>query len=971
MNFQKSWKDNNNFKKTWHRHKIKKNAGISGKITFKKILFNPLTIKIAAVLFLSGALFIIGFFIWVSRDLPNPNQLMDREIAQSTKIYDRTGEHILYDIHGEEQRTMIELKDLPNYIKQATIAIEDKDFYNHKGISIWGILRGVIWQAIRGQRIQGGSTLTQQFVKNAILTSERSIIRKAKEWILAWRIEKKFEKDEILQMYLNEIPYGSTAYGIEAAAQRYFSVNAADLSLAQAAVLAALPQAPSYYSANREALIGRQRKILSNMVEQGYITEEEAQKAREEEIKLNPPQNNITAPHFVMYIKELLTEKYGEKTVEQGGLKIYTTLDTYKQEIAEEAIEQWWKSTKITDSDGEEKKYNSLGASNAALVSINPKTGEVLAMVGSRDYYNDEIDGQYNVATSYNRQPGSSLKPLVYATLFTKGYTPNTILYDVETNFSSDPEDPYEPHNYNLKEYGPIQIKKALGGSLNIPAVKAIYLAGLDTILETAKKFGYTNLNNKEDFGLSLALGGASVQLLEHTNAYGVFAREGLYHPTVVILKVEDSNGKILEEWQPSEERILDENIAREINDILSDNSNRAYIFGEYNNLLLPNRPVAAKTGTTNDYRDAWTMGYTPSLVAGVWVGNSDNSKMSTGTSGGASAASIWNYYMKKVLGDTPVEEFKKPEIPETGKAILDGKITGEPVKIDKITGLLATEFTPAELVEEKIYNEHHSILYYIDKDDPLGPAPENPENDPQFKEWENRVQEWAKKIAASSTNSAIIDFIASGSAPTASDNIHLPENKPMVKINRPSNNSVITEPYLTTEVSAEAKRGLAHVYYYLNGNLFIEKSGYFFNLDNQPIDFLSGGYHNLKVRACDDAWNCSEDSVEFNLVTENVQPQDFSATVTWPLSGLALSIVDFPTNIKIETNNPTRIARVEVFLRAGDKDEFLGQVYPAGQTDSALVWKKPASGQYIIYGKAYGWNGEIKNTNEVPVMVN
>jgi 1A family penicillin-binding protein len=965
MDFQKSWKDNS-FKKTWHRRKVGSPIISGKKISWKGLLLHPTTIKIIAGLFLLSLIFSFGVFAWASRGLPNPNQLMERTIAQSTKIYDRTGEHILYDIHGDEQRTMIELKDLPNYVKWATIAIEDKDFYHHKGISFWGILRGVGWQAVRGRSIQGGSTLTQQFVKNAILTSERKITRKIKEWILAWRIEKKFTKDQILQMYLNEIPYGSTAYGVEAAARRYFGVSAKDLSLAQAAVLAALPQAPSYYSTHRDALIGRQRKVLKNMVEQGYITEEEAEKARNEEIKFAPPQANITAPHFVMYVKELLTEKYGEKTVEQGGLKIYTTLDLYKQNIAEEAIAEWWKKNQ----DPKNASSTTFGATNASLVSIDPKTGQIIAMVGSRDYFNDAIDGQVNIATS-DRQPGSSLKPLVYATLFTKGYTPNTILYDVVTNFSADPKNPYEPKNFNLKEYGPLQIKKALGGSLNVPAVKATYLAGLDTVVELAKKFGYTTLEDKERFGLSFALGGAEVKLLEHVNGYAVFAREGKYHPLGAILKVEDSSGKTLEEWKPEEENVLDENVARMINDILSDNSNRAFMFGEQNNLLLPNRPVAAKTGTTNEYHDAWTMGYTPSLAAGVWVGNSDNTAMKKGSSAANAAGPIWNYYMKKVLGDTPVEEFKKPEIPKTDKPILDGEVTGTPVKVDKITGLLATEFTPPELIEERIYREHHTILYSIDKNDPLGPAPADPKKDSQFEEWEKKIQEWAEKIAASSTSSTTIDFIASGTAPTGYDDVHLPENKPTIKINLPANNGVLTESFLSTDISAEAKRGLAHVRYYLNGNLFIEKSGHFFNLDRQPIDFLSGGYHNLKVQACDDAWNCAEASIEFNLVAPDRPAEEFSSVITYPINGLALNQIDFPANVKIEISNPTRVARVEIILRQDGKDKVLGQIYPAGQVDNVFLWRRPEPNQYIIFGKAYGWNGEIKTTNEVPITAN
>ncbi len=970
MDFQKSWKDHpqtGGSKPSQGGPSWKK-----GKFSIKKIIFNATTLKIIGVLLLLSLIALFAIVAYISKDLPNPNQLQEREIAQSTKIYDRTGEHILYDIYGDQQRTLVELKDIPNYVKWATIAIEDKDFYKHKGISIWGILRGVVWQAVRGQHIQGGSTLTQQFVKNAILTSERSITRKIKEWILSYKLEKKFSKDEILQMYLNEIPYGSTAYGIEAASQKYFNKKAKDLTLAQAAVLAAIPQAPTYYSpygSHKDALVGRQRKVLRVMTEQGYISEEEAEAARNEELIFAKQATNITAPHFVMYVKEILTEKYGEKMVEQGGLKIYTTLDLYKQQKAEDAINHWWEK----NLDKKSTSTTTFGATNAALLSLDPKTGQVLAMVGSRDYFNNDIDGQFNITTS-PRQPGSSLKPLVYASLFTKGYTPNTILYDVVTNFSADPNKPYEPKNFNLKEYGPIQIKKALGGSLNTTAVKATYLAGLDYVLEIAKKFGYTTLEDKERFGMSFALGGAEVKMTEHVNAYAVFAREGEYHPLATILKVEDQNGKVLEEWKEEKQQIMEPNIARMINDIMSDNSNRAYMFGEINNLMLPNRPVATKTGTTNDYHDAWTLGYTPSLVAGVWVGNSDNKAMKKGASAANAAGPIWNEYMKAVLGDTPVETFKKPDIPKTGKPILDGELTGAPVKVDSSTGLLATEFTPPELVEERMYQENHCILYYIDKNDPLGPAPTDPKKDPQFEEWEKRVQEWAiKQVASSSATSTFI--FASGTAPTSFDNVHTKENKPKIQIIKPANKEILTEPLLTTDILAEAPRGISKVYYYLNGNLFTEKGGFFFNLNNQNIGFLNNGYHNLKVKACDDVNNCSEASVEINLTSggaDNTEKQ-FNTTITWPSSGLAVSDIDFPLNIKLETTNPNQVAKTTLYYKLNDGTEkILNSVNPAGEEDMAITWKNPKEyGTYKIYGKSYGWGGEIKETNEINITYN
>lgn len=517
------------------------NSGFSLKNILKSILFNKKFIKFCLIL---AAVLFVAIFIFISiisRNIPNPNELIDREIAQSTTIYDRSGEHILYEFHGNEKRTLVKLEEIPKYAQQATISIEDKNFYKHGGFSVLAMLRTAVTNVLYNRRA-GGSTLTQQFVKNALLSSEKKYSRKIKELIISQKIEKKFTKDEILQMYLNEIPYGSNAYGIEAASQKYFAKSAKDLSLAESAVLAALPQAPSRYSPygpNKDLLIGRQQYILDLMQEQGYISKDERDKAKAEELNFNGPETNIVAPHFVMYIKELLSEKYGEKTLEQGGLKIYTTLDFDKQKIAEEAV-----------ANQVEKNAEKYKASNAALVSIDPKNGQVLAMVGSKDYFNKEIDGQVNV-TIKPRQPGSSLKPLVYATLFTKGYNPNTILYDVVTNFSSGT--PYEPRNYNNQENGPVSIRKALAGSLNVPAVKALYLAGINNVANLAKEAGYTTLTEPEKYGLSLVLGGAEVKLIEHVNAYSIFAREGEVNPISLILKIEDKDGKILEEYQEKE----------------------------------------------------------------------------------------------------------------------------------------------------------------------------------------------------------------------------------------------------------------------------------------------------------------------------------------------------------------------------------------------------------------------------------
>ncbi len=804
--------------------------------------------KILVALVILAALGLLSAFImvaWISRDLPNPNQLIDRQVAQSTKIYDRSGEHILYEIHGEEKRTLINLDEIPENVKHATIAIEDKNFYKHGGFSIWAMFRTMITNIIYNRRA-GGSTLTQQFVKNAILSSEKSYVRKIKEIILAQRIEKKFSKDEVLQMYLNEIPYGSNAYGVEAASQKFFGKSVREVNLAEAALLAALPQSPSRYSPygpNKDLLLGRKDYILDVMAEQNYISEAERDAAKSFELKFERAETNITAPHFVMMVKDILAEKYGETEVEQGGLKIYTTIDWEKQKFAEEIIKE--------KTENYQEKYN---ADNAALVAVDPKTGQILVMVGSRDYFNEEIDGQVNVANR-PRQPGSSMKPIVYAALFEQGYTPDTKLYDVVTNFSTNSAEPYIPHNYNGKEYGPVSIRQALAGSLNIPAVKAIYLAGINQVLNLTENLGYTTLNDRSRYGLALVLGGGEIKMMEHVNAYSAFAREGKVNKIALILKIEDKDGKILEEYKQEESRALTTETAQKINSILSDNNARSFIFGEKNWLVLGNRPVAAKTGTTNDYKDAWTIGYTPSLVAGVWVGNTDNSKMGTGADGSVVAAPIWNEFMKRALGDGPVETFKPWSGEKTGKAAIDGELNySKKVIIDVSTGLPAGTDTPEELKNEVEIFNHHSILYYVNREDPFGPEPGADSNDPQFNLWESAVKEWAKKNNQLSTEELI-------------NNAELvkPENKPTIKIESPEEGSAINQNIVKIKVSASAPRGIKTIKYKLNeSTLFSDGSE---TEINAALDNLENGYQKITATACDDVGNCESTTVNFNLV--------------------------------------------------------------------------------------------------------
>lgn len=702
--------------------------------------------KIAGILAGAGFLVVAGVFIYFAKDLPSPGKVNSRLVIESTKIYDRTGQHILYEVHGEEKRTLIPFRDIPDSVKYATISLEDQNFYSHHGIKIDAILRAAIKNVLNVGATQGGSTITQQFVKNSLLTSEKAFTRKIKEAILSIEIEQKFSKDEILEMYLNEIPYGSNAYGIESAAQTFFAKPARELTLDEAALLASLPQAPSRYSpygSRTEILKGRQELALNNMVKLGYITEQQAEEAKAVDVlaKVKTKKENISAPHFVMYIKEYLESKYGFEAVEQGGLKVYTTLDWDKQKAAEKAV-----------ADQAEKNLNSWNASNASLVAIDPKTGQILAMVGSKDYFDKSIDGQVNVAIR-DRQPGSSFKPYVYLTAFTKGYTPETVLFDVETNFSTDEGKDYKPQNYDGNFRGPLKMKEALAQSLNIPAVKTLYLAGVKDSIMMAKKLGITGLNQPDRYGLSLVLGGGEVKLLDHVSAFATIANKGIRHEKTAILKIESSKGEVLEEYKENEgEKIVEEKYLAMLAHVMSTNDYRAPVFGSNSPLRFDDRQVAVKTGTTNEFRDGWAMGFTPSIAVGVWAGNNDNSPMKPGADGVNVSAPIWRSFMNEALKNTAKEDFPKYDKDEAlkiEKPMLNGELAiKKDVKVCEIPDkkgkyCLANSYCPKNETKERDFANVHNILHYVKLSDPLGSYPSDPKSDPQYKNWEKGVEKW------------------------------------------------------------------------------------------------------------------------------------------------------------------------------------------------------------------------------------
>jgi 1A family penicillin-binding protein len=884
---------------------------------------------------------------WIARDLPDPNKIIDRSIALSTKIYDRTGEHVLYDIHGGEKRSFISLEELPKDLINATLTAEDRNFYQHKGLSISGILRSIFKNITTGSRV-GGSTLTQQLVKNAILSPEKKYTRKIKEAVLSYQIERRFSKQEILQMYFNEIPYGSVAYGAEAASQTYFGKSVKEVSLAEAAILAALPQAPTYYSpfgSHTDALFSRQHWILDSMAELGYITKEDAEKAKEQPIEFSKIREQITAPHFVMFIKEYLTAKYGELAVEQGGLQVISTLDLYKQEIADEVVK--------------EVAENNLNwnATNAAMVAIDPKTGQILAMVGSKDFFSEEIDGQVNVVIR-PRQPGSSFKPIVYGASFEKGYTTETVLYDVNTIFKNYDGRDYEPKNYDFSQHGPVTIRKALAGSLNIPAVKTIYLTGVDNVINFAEKVGYTTLTERSRYGLALVLGGGDVKLLEHANAFGAFAREGEWHPAVAILEVKDKDGNVLEKYEENKKKAIPTEVARQVNSILSDNEARSYVFGPNSLLQLGSRPVAAKTGTTNDFKDAWTIGYTPSLVVGVWVGNNDSTSMKRGADGSIVAAPIWNRFMSRVLGDTPIEYFNPPAEITSEKPVLNGSSAGGiKVKIDKITGKLATEYTPEHLVEEKEYRQAHSILHYINKDDPQGDTPPN-YDDPQYQRWEEGVKKWAEE-----------NKLLTEEPPTEYDDIHLPENKPTINFNNPQSGSTVSNRDFSAEVSVGAPRGVSRVEYYLNNQLIKSSSNYPYNLNVFISDpTIGNGFYELTAIAYDDAENSNSTSIDLNFKLSSIP-----TSIKWssPPNASTLRSSDFPYTIRANLSNTSNIKDISVFYRDRNNNEYFINSFRQFGNQLSVTWENiPPPDQYWIFAKVTNNDDYQYKTPEIRVII-
>ena len=770
-----------------------------------------------------------GFVFWIFADtsVPDFEVLETRKVIESSKIFDRTGEILLYDIHREIKRTVIPFAQMPRHLKNATIAIEDAQFYQHRGVSFNSILRAFLINLLSGETRQGGSTITQQLVKNTFLTSEKTILRKVRELVLALKVESRYSKDEILNLYLNEIPYGASSYGAEAASQSYFGKPAEKLTLAETAYLAALPKAPtrlSPYGNNRAQLEARKNLVLEPMKSLGFISEQEYETAQKEAVAfVNRGKEGLKAPHFVMYVREYLVEKYGEDVVEQGGLKITTSLNWDWQKKAEKLVKKF--------AEDNENKFN---AKNAGLVALDPKTGEILVMVGSRDYFDSQNDGNFNVALA-NRQPGSAFKPFVYAAAFQKGYTPETALFDLPTEFNPacnpdgtpgpgiEEDKCYHPQNYDEKFRGPLSLREALAQSVNVPSVKVLYLASLEEALRFARKVGINTLTDPARYGLTLVLGGGEVKLLELTGAYGAFANDGDFNPPTPILKVEDLSGNVLEEYKSQSRQAMEPQIARLISSVLSDNQARTPAFGRDSFLYIPERAVAVKTGTTNNYRDAWVVGYTPNLAAGVWAGNNDNSPMEKKIAGFI-VAPLWNAFLKEIFKDFPKEEFIPPSPLNPPKPVLKGEWRGGKIyKIDKISKKLATEFTPEELVEEKVIREVHTILYWLDKNNPPGRAPLDPKDDAQFRNWERSVRIWSESQGLNDEGENVV--------PKATDDLHLPELKPKVSMLSPTGDFFRNEERIKVVLAVESRFPIEQIDFFLGSN-------YLGSLRSLPFEF-------------------------------------------------------------------------------------------------------------------------------------
>jgi 1A family penicillin-binding protein len=705
------------------------------------VRFWPRLVFWLIIVIIFAVVFVLLLFFFYA---PSIKDFETESREETSVIFDRTGGTILYEIYGEENRKALLNEEIPDAIREATIAIEDENFYSHPGVDIFAIARALSVNIDQGGYQQGASTITQQLARSVILSREKTLTRKVKEVLLALKLDLYYSKSEILDRYLNQVPYGSNAYGIQSAAETFFNKNAKDLTLGESTLLAAMPNAPTLYSphGNRtDLLVNRQKLIIGKLLKEGWITKEEAVAAVGENAlqKVAPLKRDIVAPHFVFFVLEELERKYGREFLEQAGLKVYTSLDMDLQRRAEEVIQK------------EAERNMAYGAGNAALVALDAEKAEVLAMVGSRDYFNKAIDGQVNVALSA-RQPGSSFKPLVYAKAFEKGYQPETILFDVPISFGLDGSgNEYKPMNYDEGFRGKISMRDALANSLNIPAVQTQYLAGLDQSLNQLEQMGITSLKDRKRFGLSLVLGSGEVSLFEMTQAYSVFSQEGNFSKSEGVMKIVDQQGNTIYSHSPAKKQVLSEQTTRKIASILSDNKARSLVFGTNTPLSFKTPGVAAKTGTTQDFHDGWTLGFTNKVALGVWVGNSNNASLKKGADGVIVAAPLWRSFMDTLLTRYPPTPFTNYIKVESDKPLLTGQMPRGSIYYSEAPKNKKEERSRGKEIAAAGGGSLHSILYYVNKDEPLGEK--KPDlTDPMLARWESALRGGATPLAPKST---------------------------------------------------------------------------------------------------------------------------------------------------------------------------------------------------------------------------
>src|SRR4030042_404261 len=859
------------------RKRYQSSRNISTKLSkSRKIVALAKLAFIGVIVLFLGSFFIFPLFAF---NLPSPDKIVRKE-GYSTKIMDRNGE-VLYDIYAEQRRTPVALNDIPMYLRQATIAIEDKNFYKHQGFDPLGMMRGFARLITRG-RAQGGSTLTQQLVKNVLLSSERTIFRKIREFILAIQIERKYTKDEILQMYLNEAPYGGTAWGIEAASEVYFGKKVKDLTLVESAILAGMPQKPSSYSpysSTPKAYIGRSEDVLRRMREDGYITKEVEAKTVKElpNVQFQERGASFKAPHFVQYVQKILEERYGEKVGEQGGLKVTTTLDLKLQEKAQDIVKE------------EIEKVENIHITNGAAIVLNPETGEILAMVGSKNFNDPNYDGQVNVTTSL-RQPGSAIKPFTYVTAFKKGYNASTLIMDVPTQFpGGEGKPPYEPVNYDGKYRGPIQVRYALANSINVVAVKMLAMVGIKDVLETAYDMGITTLPPTQDtlrrVGLSLTLGGGEVKLLDLTAAYSGFLNTGYRVDPISILKVEDANGKVLEENKPQKgKRVISEEQAYLIADILSDNNARSMVFGTNSLLNIPGKKIAVKTGTTNDRRDNWTVGGNKLAITGVWVGNNDNSEIKQVASGVSGASPIWRRILLEALSGKPNRGFETPGgivtadvdsvsgyrahdgFPSRNEIFIKGTEPGEDpihmmLAICKSDGKLAT---PGDIASG---NYEKKEYFLFKEEDPTAGAGEN--------KWQKGILDWLSTQGDARYHPPT-EYCGTGSPVS-------------VGFREPQDKSSNLPNQFTVKMNADSTADITQLDFYVDD---VKIRGFTSPPYETQVD-LTTGVHKLKVKAKD----LNNKEAESTITVGVGVPWDYSPATPTPTPSPSPSLTPSPSS--------------------------------------------------------------------------